>query len=93
MKSDISSDAKTRILEIENGEVQCLPGKRESIDKCRFCVHSKKFREAGAWKVSPARAYCTLSRSNDKVNFDIVEAIECDDLKNEGYRSILNVIS
>jgi hypothetical protein len=93
MTSDISNNAKTRILRIESGEVQCLPEKRESVDKCRFCVHSKRFREAGVWKVSPARAYCTLCKNTDKVNFDIADAVECDDMKNEGYRSILNVIS
>ena len=91
--SDISNDGRTRVLEIERGEVQCLPKKREPIDKCRFCVHSKRFRDAGVWKTSPARAYCTLCRSSDSVDFDRVEAVECDDLKNEGFRSIMNIIS
>jgi hypothetical protein len=91
--SDTSNNSRVRVLEIENGEVRCLPKKRESIDKCRFCVHSKRFREAGVWKASPARAYCTLCRSSDPVDFERVETVECDDLKNEGYRSILNIIS
>jgi len=78
----------TRILDIERGEVRCLPGKRETAEKCRFCVHSKKFRVNGAWKISPARAYCSLCRTDEDA-----DAVECDDLKGEGFRSILNIIS
>lgn len=93
MMSGTMTDKNTRILVIEDREVQCLPGKRESVEKCRFCVHSKRFREAGIWKVSPARAYCTLCKSNDAVNIDNADAVECDDINGEGYRSILNIIS
>lgn len=88
-----ADEKKTRILQIENGEVRCLPEKMESVEKCRFCVHSKKFRESGTWKVSPARAYCVLSRKSDKVNFEKADSVECDDLRGEGFRSIMNVIS
>lgn len=91
--SDILINENTRILDIHNGEVLCLPKKLESVEKCRFCVHSKRFREADVWKISPARAYCSLCRGDDKINFDKIDAVECDDLKNEGYRSILNIIS
>ncbi|MBN1431688.1 MAG: hypothetical protein JW931_02840 [Methanomicrobiaceae archaeon] len=87
------NDNKSRILEVEVGKVLCLPKKREPVEKCIFCVHSKKIHEAGVWKISPARAYCVLNRSDDKVNIEKADAIECDDIKGEGYRSILNVIS
>jgi len=87
------TDKKTRILEVEKGEVQCLPDRRVSIEKCRFCVHSKKILESGVWKASPARAYCVLNKNNDRVDMEKADAIECDDLKREGYRSILNIIS
>ena len=87
------SEGRTRILDVEEMEVRCLPGKREHVDRCRFCVHSKKIPESGRWKVSPARAYCVLSRSDDVVDMNKAEAVECDDMKGEGFRSILNVIS
>ena len=87
------NDKKSRILEVEGRKVRCLPEKREPVEKCMFCVHSKKILESGVWKVSPARAYCVLNRSDDKVDMEKADAIECDDIKGEGYRSILNVIS
>lgn len=86
-------DKKSRILEAGGGEVQCLSNRREPLEKCRLCVHSVKFREAGVWKPSPARAYCVLSRNCGKVNMKAVNAVECNDTAGEGYRSIMNIIS
>ncbi|WP_265582124.1 hypothetical protein [Methanofollis aquaemaris] len=42
---------------------------------------------------SPARAYCTLQRVTNRVDFTGVSAVECDDDGNEGFRSIMTVIS
>ena len=84
---------RSRILEVESGVVDCIFGKKEPLEKCRFCVHSKKFRQNGIWRVSPARAYCTFSKNYEEVDFNYVDAVECDDLRGEGFRSIMNIIS
>ena len=82
-----------RTLYVEMGVVQCLPNKKESIEKCRFCVHSVYFLEKDRWIKSPARAFCTKCRSTDKVFLTDVEAVLCDDKREEGYRSMMNIIS
>ena len=82
-----------RNLQVFGGFVQCLPDKREEVVKCRFCVHSVQFKTQNAEISSPARAFCSRVRSTDEVDLkDIVEVV-CDDVKQEGYRSMLNVIS
>lgn len=73
--------------------VQCLPGKKEEIVKCRFCVHSRQFKESGRWVTSPARAFCLASRTTTPVNLSRVSAVCCDDMDGEGFSSILNIIS
>lgn len=73
--------------------VQCLPGKKEEIIRCRFCVHSKQFRQGGRWVPSPARAFCLASRATTNVDFSRVSAVCCDDLAGEGFSSIMNIIS
>ncbi|MBN2733957.1 MAG: hypothetical protein JXQ82_03745 [Methanomicrobiaceae archaeon] len=87
------NDQNLRTLNVEKGTVQCLSWKKESIEKCRFCVHSVSFLENGRWIKSPARAFCTKCRSTDEVSLPDVAAVLCDDRNEEGYRSIMNIIS
>ena len=82
-----------RTLYAEKGVVQCLPHKKESVEKCRFCVHSVSFLERGRWIKSPARAFCNACRSTEEVSLTKVEAVLCDDKKGEGYRSMMNIIT
>jgi len=84
--------ANTRILQVTDGCVDCLPGKREEIEKCRFCVHSVRFDTASREIPSPARAFCTKSRSTEEVDLKKVVRVVCDDDRQEGFRSMLNVI-
>lgn len=81
-----------REIPVTGGLVECGSGKRESIDKCRFCVHSKEFLTPGGWVPSPARAYCTMTRATNQVDLKKVTAVRCDDDKKEGFRSIMNII-
>jgi hypothetical protein len=81
-----------RTLQVEKGHVECLSSKKEDLDHCRFCAHSVRFRVAGREVPSPARAYCTLQRHSEEVNLTKVEAVICDDLSSEGFRSIMNII-
>lgn len=89
----IMSEKVLRTLSVEKGLVLCLPHKKESIEKCRFCVHSVSFMEKGRWIKSPARAFCTACRSTEEVYLPDVESVLCDDKKGEGYRSMMNIIS
>ena len=82
-----------RTLSVAGGSVECLAGKMESIEKCRFCVHSAYFIVNKKMIKSPARAFCTFVRSGEDVSLSDVEAVVCDDEKFEGYRSIMNIIS
>lgn len=87
------TDDKKRILEVNGGLVQCTSNVRETIHKCRFCVHSSHFYVKGSWTPSPARAYCTIERATSEVNLADVKKVKCDDARGEGFRSIMNVIS
>jgi len=81
-----------RDLPVVKGYVDCLPAKKEDLDHCRFCAHSVRFRVSGREIPSPARAYCTLQRKTEEVDLTKVEAVICDDLSSEGFRSIMNII-
>jgi hypothetical protein len=81
-----------RTLEVEKRHVACLPGKLEDLDHCRFCAHSVRFRIRGKEVPSPARAFCTLGRKAEEVDLNQVEAVICDDDREEGFRSIMNII-
>ncbi len=81
-----------RTLEVEKGHVSCLPAKKEDLDHCRFCAHSVRFRVNGKEVPSPARAYCTMQRSTGEIDLQKVEAVICDDMTGEGFRSIMNII-
>ena len=81
-----------RTLEVTKGHVPCLPDKRVDLDHCRFCAHSVRFRIGGKEVSSPARAYCSLQRGSEEIDLSQVEAVLCDDLSGEGFRSIMNII-
>jgi hypothetical protein len=82
----------TRTLDVTKGWVACLPDKKEDLDHCRFCAHSVRFRVHGKEVPSPARAFCTMQRTCEEVDLKKVDAVICDDLSSEGYRSIMNLI-
>lgn len=83
-----------RVLKVEKGGcVPCQAGATRTLDNCRFCVHSVRFREGDRWVTSPARAYCMLKRATEEVRLERVSAVECDDDGSEGFRSIMSIIS
>lgn len=82
-----------RRLAVKGGKVACKPDKQESLERCRFCVHSRNFFIRGHWITSPARAYCVLSRGAGTDDISPATMVECDDTSGEGFRSFLNVIS
>lgn len=81
-----------RTLTVDKGRVNCLSEKTEDLDHCRFCAHSVRFRVEGREIPSPARAFCSLQRGCEEVDLTKVEAVVCDDLSGEGFRSIMNII-
>lgn len=81
-----------RTLEVTKGKVRCLPGKEETIEHCRFCVHSRYFLVKGEYMKSPALAYCLRHRATEEVDLKKVEAVRCADRSGEGYRSMMNII-
>ena len=86
------ADNQYRILEVTKGKVPCLTGKDETIEHCRFCVHSRYFRVRGEYIKSPALAYCLRHRATDEVELKVVDAVQCADKDGEGYRSMMNII-
>lgn len=87
------AESPVRTLIVSEASVQCLPEKREEVLKCRFCVHSVRFHTKKTIISSPARAYCNRSRNTGEIDVKEVTEVICDDMIQEGYRSILNVIS
>jgi hypothetical protein len=85
--------SEERYLPVVRGRVQCTPKEVASIDRCRLCVHSARVVVKGRELPSPARAYCSRCRDIPDVDMAKVEAIVCDDLSGEGFRSITNIIS
>lgn len=86
------SGEKYRVLEVRAGKVDCLPGRKEPVEHCRFCVHSRYFRIGGQYKKSPALVYCMRHRDAEEVDLSLVEAVKCGDLQGEGYRSMMNIL-
>jgi hypothetical protein len=82
-----------RTLHVHQGRVPCLINHDEPVDKCRFCVHSVRFILADKEIESPARAFCQIKRVTSSVDLSEVTGVVCDDMRNEGYRSMMNVIS
>lgn len=87
------TDAEYRDQPVKDGTVECLPGVRVGLDRCRFCASSRAFLEDSTWKKSPALAYCMACRVTDAVAFDRVRAVRCADRGGEGFRSIMSIIS
>ncbi|KQC03608.1 MAG: hypothetical protein APR53_00855 [Methanoculleus sp. SDB] len=87
------TEGARRNLNVSDGTVQCTENKRETVEHCRFCVHSTAFYIGTARIDSPARAYCTRDRTTTDVDLKRVTGVECDDQRSEGYRSIMNIIS
>lgn len=87
------TDMPYRILPATGGMVQCLPKTKEEIIRCRFCIHSKQFKQDGKWVPSPARAFCLASRATTTVDVKRVSAVCCNDMVGEGFSSMMNVIS
>lgn len=87
------TDASHRELPTERGTVECLPGVRVGLDRCRFCASSRAFLEGGDWKQSPALAFCLSCRATGEVDLAKVSAVRCADRSGEGFRSIMNIIS
>jgi hypothetical protein len=86
------TDDEYRVLQVTKGKVPCLQGKEETIEHCRFCVHSRYFRVRGTYIKSPALAYCPSHRATEEVDLKIVDAVQCADRTGEGYRSMMNII-
>ncbi|MDE4909059.1 hypothetical protein L0665_10605 [Methanogenium marinum] len=82
-----------RFIDSVGGMVQCLPGKKEEVVRCRFCIHSSQFREGGRWVPSPGRAFCLASRTTVDVDLKRVSAVCCNDMNGEGFSSIFSIIS
>ena len=87
------TETEQRELRVEKGTVECRPGVRVGLDRCRFCASSRAFCERGRWKPSPALAYCMACRVTDDVDLSKVEAVRCADRTGEGFRSIMSIIS
>jgi hypothetical protein len=87
------NDKRARELPVLDSSVQCTAQKREPLERCRFCAHSTHFIVNGKAVRSPARAFCTFQRATDEVRLSEVSVVLCDDLRNEGFSSIMNIIS
>ena len=82
-----------RIILVIKGRVQCLTDKKEPVENCGFCVHSREFRVKDRFITSPALAYCTKCRVTENVDFTKAEAVKCADRQGGGFHSITNIIS
>ncbi len=87
------TETEQRELSVKNGTVECRPGVRVGLDRCRFCASSRAFCERGTWKQSPALAYCMACRTTGSVDLAQVHAVRCADRTGEGFRSIMSIIS
>ena len=85
--------SETRRLPVFRGRVQCTERESVPVAQCRLCVHSARVVVKGAELPSPARAYCSRCRDAPNIDMAKVEAVLCDDLSEEGFRSIANIIS
>lgn len=85
--------SELRHLVVVRGRVGCTEKESVPIGQCRLCVHSSRVVVGGKEFPSPARAYCSRCRDAPDIDMTEVEAILCDDLTGEGFRSIANIIS
>ncbi|MDD4568218.1 hypothetical protein L21_0331 [Methanoculleus chikugoensis] len=82
-----------RRLTVVRGRVRCTEKESVPVDQCRLCVHSARVVVKGIELPSPARAYCSRCRDAPDIAMAKIEAVLCDDLSGEGFRSIANIIS
>ncbi len=82
-----------RIIPVEKGQVQCLPDKKEPVENCGFCIHSREFGIGGRFVKSPALAYCMKCRVTERVDYGKATAVRCADRQGGGFHSITNLIS
>ncbi len=87
------TDDEYRILPVMTGKVQCLAEKKEPVENCGFCIHSREFKVQNRFIKSPALLYCTKSRITEKVDYSKAEAVKCADRQGGGFHSITNLIS
>ena len=85
-------DEDYRIIPAIKGKVQCLSEKKEPLEHCGFCIHSREFRINGVFVKSPSLAYCTKCRVTDKVDLRQADAVKCADRQGEGFHSITSII-
>ena len=85
-----------RELAVASGQVACLPNRDETVEKCRFCAHSVSFIHDGVHIPSPARDFCALNKRSHEptkpFHLSKISVVYCDDTRNEGFRSIMNII-
>jgi len=93
MTSKLMSEHDYRILAATKGKVQCLPGKKEPVENCGFCIHCREFGMGTRFVKSPSLAYCTKCRITEKVDLTRVTAVKCADRQGEGFHSITSIIS
>jgi hypothetical protein len=87
------ADEEYRLLPATKGMVQCLPEKKQPLENCGFCIHSREFRVGGNFVRSPALAYCMKCRVTERVDYTKADAVRCADSRGEGFHSITNIIS
>jgi hypothetical protein len=87
------TDDDNRILPAAGGRVQCLPGKKEPLENCGFCIHCREFRVGGKFVKSPSLAYCSKCRITERVDYTKADAVRCADRQGEGFHSITSIIS
>ena len=87
------TDDENRILPAAGGRVQCLPGKKEPLENCGFCIHCREFRVGGKFVKSPSLAYCSKCRVTERVDYKKADAVKCADRQGEGFHSITSIIS
>jgi hypothetical protein len=85
--------SELRHLAVVRGRVGCTERESVPVEQCRLCVHSSRVVVRGKELPSPARAYCSRCRDAPNIDMAKVEAVLCDDLTGDGFRSIANIIS
>ena len=87
------TDEEQRILPVTNGQVDCLPDKKQPVGHCALCIHCREFRVRGKFVKSPSLAYCTKCRVTERVDFKAADAVKCADRQGEGFHSFTSIIS
>ena len=84
------------LIHTGNWTLQVAPSsacrKREPVEYCRLCIHSREFKVKGQYVKSPSLAYCVKCRVTENVDLSTVQAVRCADREGEGFHSITNII-